>query len=186
MEMGILFLTVRNSLCCWKQQTHTHASAAGFGIQVSKLDKLLDYANKELADVDFSEGSYEVDFLLDGNEIAEAPSIIYGLADGEKYWGQGNPEALIGIRGIHLNGRQIQIIGSNYDTIKIIIDGIVLMKFKAKNYIEQFARYQNDEADITLTIVGKPNINSWGGRTTPQIFIEDFEIKEINNIMEDF
>lgn len=163
-----------------------HSSAAGFGIQVSKLDKLLDYANKELADVDFSEGSYEVDFLLDGNEIAEASSIIYGLADGEKYWGQGNPEALIGIRGIHLNGRQIQIIGSNYDTIKIVIDGVVLMKFKAKNYIEQFARYQNNEADITLTIVGKPNINSWGGRTTPQIFIEDFEIKEINNIMEDF
>jgi hypothetical protein len=29
-----------------------------------------------------------------------------------------------------------------------------------------------------MEVVGRANLNSWGGRVTPQIFIEDYEVKD--------
>ena len=31
---------------------------------------------------------------------------------------------------------------------------------------------------MNITVVGRANINEWGGNITPQIFIEDYEIQE--------
>ena len=31
---------------------------------------------------------------------------------------------------------------------------------------------------MNVTVVGRANINEWGGNITPQIFIEDYEIQE--------
>jgi hypothetical protein len=33
-----------------------------------------------------------------------------------------------------------------------------------------------------MEIVGKPNLNEWMGRISPQVFIEDYEIKNTSNI----
>ena len=34
----------------------------------------------------------------------------------------------------------------------------------------------NNFGTVFINLLGKPNINSWGGRTTPQILINDYEI----------
>ena len=46
------------------------------------------------------------------------------------------------------------------------------MKFHAKELIEELNKYE----EIKLNIVGKPNINTWMGVQTAQIFIEDYEV----------
>ena len=38
----------------------------------------------------------------------------------------------------------------------------------------------NQHESIKLELVGKANLNEWNGITTPQIFIESYEIKEDN------
>lgn len=54
--------------------------------------------------------------------------------------------------------------GKNQDTVKIIKNGIAYMKFFAKDFIEELKSYPND---IKLEVVGRANLNEWGGRVTP-------------------
>ena len=67
--------------------------------------------------------------------------------------------------------------GANKDTLKIESNGIAFMKFKAKDLIEEI-KEQIDT--IKLEIVGRANINEWGGHIIPQIFIDDYQISSIN------
>ena len=60
------------------------------------------------------------------------------------------------------------------DTIKIVKEGIAYMKFFAKSLIQELQQYDH----VKMEIVGKANLNEWMGKVTPQIFIENYEIKE--------
>ena len=73
--------------------------------------------------------------------------------------------------------QNINIIGKNSDTIRIEINGVTYIKFKAKEMIEDLSQYKDR---INIEIVGEANINEWGGRITPQIVIRDYEIKKDN------
>ena len=53
--------------------------------------------------------------------------------------------------------------GINKDTVKITKNGIAYMKFKAKDLIEELNKYNK----IKMEIVGRANINEWGGHITP-------------------
>ena len=59
------------------------------------------------------------------------------------------------------------------DTLKIEKFGVCYMKFFAKDLIQELKTLGNE---IKLNIVGHANINTWGGRTTPQIFIDAYEV----------
>jgi hypothetical protein len=48
------------------------------------------------------------------------------------------------------------------------------MKFHAKDLIEELAQHP----DMKIEVVGRANLNEWGGKVTPQIFIEDIEVKD--------
>lgn len=65
--------------------------------------------------------------------------------------------------------------GKNKDTIKIMKNGIAYMKFFAKDLIAELDNYSND---LKLEVVGKANLNTWMGNVTPQIFVEQIDIKE--------
>jgi hypothetical protein len=48
------------------------------------------------------------------------------------------------------------------------------MKFHAKDFIEELRRYPS----VKLEIVGRANVNYWGGNVIPQIFIDDYEVSD--------
>ena len=153
-----------------------HANAHGVTIKSSNVDKLISYANKKLADINFNEGFYEVDFLVNGN-CSYLDQMIEELAAGNEYWGQGNPEILIAVENISLDSSAIQFKGEDKTTVAFTFNGIEYIKFKdAKlaDYLRQF------EGKINLSVVGTPQINEWCGRTTKQIQIKEIEIKETN------
>ena len=59
-------------------------------------------------------------------------------------------------------------------TIKIKLpNGVELIKFKATQ--EEYNSLTS-EGYLVLDIVGRCESNSWGGRMTPQILIDDYEI----------
>lgn len=152
-----------------------HANACGFAVPVSNIQKLLNYANEKLAIFDFNEGSYDVDFIIKNNSV-NLEELITDLCRGTKYYGQGNPEPVIAVEGININANDIQVIGSNADTVKFIYGGITYIKFKAKDLIEKFRKFNGR---ILVNVVGRGNLNRWGGRITPQIMIDDIEIKSL-------
>lgn len=126
--------------------------------------------------MDFNEGVYDVDFIITNNSV-DLKELIKDLCRGAKYWGQANPEPIIAVEGIHLKRKDLCVIGSNLDTIRFNYNGITYLKFKANELIEQLKDIHNDE--ILINIVGRANLNRWGGKTTPQLLIDDIEIKSL-------
>ena len=153
--------------------TAGHDNACGIGIYDRNLAAFHEYANKELADVDFGQNTYEVNFerIAADNDIAD---IIYDVTSHEDIWGQHNPEVLIHVKDINITKNDIRLMGKDSSTVKIEKFGISYMKFHAKDFIEELSKYNN----IKLEIVGRANLNQWGGQNIPQIFISDYEISD--------
>ena len=154
-----------------------HNNAAGFAIKESDVSKLYDYANKELANINFNEGFYEGDFIGNGNG-SYLNEMIFDLWKGKNIYGQNCPEPIIITQNLTIRPDNIKIIGAYKDTVKITFNNTTFMKFKAKELIEQL---QNYPGGFIATIVGRPSVNSWNGIETPQILIEDIEINKIDN-----
>ena len=100
--------------------------------------------------------------------------IVFDLAKYENTWGQNNPEALLYIHDLNITRNDYQIMGKNQDTLKITKFGISYMKFHAKELIEELEKMD----EIKINLIGKPNVNEWMGRQTPQIFIEAYELED--------
>lgn len=154
-----------------------HASAAGCSILDSNLSAFHSYANNALKHIDFNQGVYDVNFIITSEDPALI-DLIYDLGSDNSIWGQDNKEPLIYIPNILLDPQEYQIIGTKLDTLKIIINDVVFIKFHATDTIEQLKKCN----EIKINLVGKPNINVWMGRKTPQILIEDLEI--VDNLLE--
>ena len=60
-------------------------------------------------------------------------------------------------------------------------NGTTFIKFKATDLIQEFEVLKERNNLLDIAVVGRPNLNEWMGRKTPQLFVEDYEIKEIEN-----
>lgn len=153
-----------------------HDNAAGAVIKDENLSAFHAYANEKLANIDFGENYYDINF--ERNVASpDLDRLITDISRHDDIWGQSNNVPLIHVKGLIVEPDEISIIGKNNDTVKIEKNGIIYIKFKAKDMIEDLSKYSET---INIEIVGEANLNEWGGRTTPQIFIKDYEIKKEN------
>lgn len=150
-----------------------HASAHGVSILKNKISRFTEYANDKLKDINFNEGVYEVNFIRNGNS-EDLYDLAMEIGAYNDLWGQGNPEPLIVTTDIYIKKSDIKLMGAAQDTLKFEVNGVTFIKFKAENLINETM----DKDNIKITVIGKANLNAWGGRVSPQIFIEDFECEE--------
>ena len=153
--------------------TAGHDNACGIGILDKNLAAFHEYANKELANVDFGESWYEVNFERIAAD-SDIEDLIIDIASHEDIWGQQNPQPLIHIKDINITKNDIQIMGRSADTVKITKFGIAYLKFHAKDFIEKLGKYDN----VKLEVVGRANLNEWMGNFTSQIFIDNYQIED--------
>jgi single-stranded-DNA-specific exonuclease len=148
-----------------------HANAAGCCINDAQLRAFHEYANDALANINFNEGVYDVNFARTMYD-KDLAALIFDLGSRPEVWGQGNPVPLIYVSDLYLDKSDIQVIGAKQDTVKIEKNGVAFMKFRALDMIDELNRCNQ----IKLNVVGKANLNNWGGQITPQLFIENYEI----------
>jgi single-stranded-DNA-specific exonuclease len=150
-----------------------HDNAAGVSIQDSYLRDFHKWANEALIGVDFGENCHDVNFrrIAADKDICD---IIMDIGDHSGIWGQQNDEPLIHVTDINVTMNDIKVMGKNMDTVKIEKFGVSYMKFHAKDFIEELRRYPR----VKLEIVGRANVNYWGGNVIPQIFIDDYEVSD--------
>ena len=150
-----------------------HDNAAGCSIPNANLSNFHKWANEALIGINFGENCYDVNFdrIAADEDLAD---IIRDIGEHNGIWGQQNPEPLIHITDINITASDVQVMGKNKDTVKFEKFGIAYMKFHAKDLIEEL----NQHPDMKIEVVGRANLNEWGGRVTPQIFIEDIEVKD--------
>ena len=154
--------------------TAGHDNAAGCGIAEKKIQDFHIYANKELSNIDFGESWYDVNFdrIAVDSDITD---IIYEIGMHEDIWGQQNDEPLIHVRDINITSKDIQVMGRNSDTIKIVKNGVTYIKFHAKEMIQKLA---DCGEEIKLEVVGRANLNEWMNNVTPQLFITNYQIED--------
>ena len=150
-----------------------HEGAFGVGIADTNLIAFIDYANRNLAGFDFT-SKYNVDFEYDV-QMLNANDIL-NLADFNGLWGQGIEEPYILIKNIKLTSSNLSLLKDT--TIKIMlqddINDISLIKFGSSK--TEYETLYSDLGCVTINVIGRFQKNTWGGRTSPQILIEDYEI----------
>lgn len=150
-----------------------HAAAHGVSIEKKKVEPFIDYANKELADINFNEGVYEADFVFKANEGDKIGEAILDLTRFPEVWGKDNEEPFIVVENIRLTSKDIIVYDNKTTTVKFTYNGIDYLKFFADVFKEELLSMN----EIELTIIGKANRNEWQGEVKPQIFIEDYNLR---------
>lgn len=153
--------------------TAGHDNACGIGIYDKNLSDFHKYANAELANINFGENWYEINFerIAADKDIAD---LINDLTKHDNIWGQHNNEPMIHIMDINVTSADIQVMGKNQDTVKIVKNGIAYMFFKCKDRLDEFKQFKQ----MKINVVGRANLNEWMGNVTPQIFVSDFEVSD--------
>ncbi len=157
--------------------TSGHALAFGHAIYEHKIDSFHEYANEKLKHMNFEESTHEVDIVCNGSSSGLANN-IYKTSILEKYWGQNNSEPVFLVKNIEINKSNIQIIGAKKDTLKFVFNNIVYIKFKATELIEELSKV---DGKLSITVVGRGNVNEWNGKVDPQLLVEDIEIKRCSS-----
>lgn len=150
-----------------------HEGAHGISIADRSLDDFLEWSNEELYEMDFGEGSYDINFIRAAAD-PDLENLVFDLCNYKDTWGQQNSEALIYIHDINLKKDEVKVMGKGMDTVKFEKFGITYIKFRAKDLIEELAKFD----EIKVNLIGRANLNKWMGRETPQIFIKDCEVED--------
>jgi single-stranded-DNA-specific exonuclease len=150
-----------------------HNQAFGSGILDNNISTLIQYANNELKDFDFSP-SYKVDFIT--NSYALNPNDVIELANLNYLWGQSVEEPLVAIEDIKVTKDMVKLMSADKNpTIKISLpNGISIIKFKSNK--EEYENLLSEMGCVIINVVGKCEKNVWNGEVNPQILVEDYEI----------
>lgn len=154
-----------------------HENAFGRGIADEYVENFINYSNTELNNFDFSP-KYNVDFIFDAkNFLASAIEEIANLDD---LWGQGMTEPMVALENVKITEDNLFLLKGS--TLKFsILDNqgrkIEFIKFGSSEEEYNSLKPATSIGYTQINLVGKCSINSYMGINTPQIKLEDFEIK---------
>ena len=150
-----------------------HELAFGLSLPDTKVQDMINYCNKELADYSF-DNEYFVDFCLK-SDYDRLKDLIFEIANNQEYCGQGLQEPYIAIKNIKVNKNNVTLMSPDRNpTLKILLnDNIEILKFKSSK--EEYEKLNTSMINI-IDIVGRCSVNEWNGKKTPQIIVEDYDI----------
>lgn len=149
--------------------TAGHDNAAGWGVDGSKIEALLQYANEHLHAEDF-ENCYTVDYILDAQD--DNADLVGALSEKPEYFGNHIDEIKFVVKDIPL--ANVMPMGAERSSIKISCSGIDYIKFKDSDFVQEIMSNRTKK----LTVYGSGNVNVFNGRKSIQIFIEDYELTD--------
>lgn len=168
------------SKCC--RYASGHQLAAGICIYGDAVQDFIDYFNEKFADVDVEPG-HVVDFIFD----ADDPSIVDLCRDIDAcgdIWGNGIEVPKIAVQNVKVGPGTLSLLGKMPSRRVLSIDlpnGVRAVKFGSSQ--EEFQSlclpYSTPPQYYNLTIVGTMSLNRFAGRETPQILVEDYEVKGV-------
>lgn len=156
-----------------------HQSAFGLGLPAEKVDAFIAYTNEVLKNM-ASEPVYYVDYIYDGKNVN--PNNIIEIAEMEYLWGKDLDEPFIAIENLFITSDMVTLMSPDKKpTLKITLDnGVSLIKFNSSQ--EEYESFLSSKSYCSkkVSLIGRCNKNEWNGWITPQILIEDYDIKDIN------
>ena len=168
-----------------------HQGAFGLGIECGYLEEengaevygdpliqFLDYTDEVLKDMD-SEPTYLVDFIYNGENVP--PQDILDVAHMDDFWGKDFDEPYIVIENLKITKDMFVVYKKKTNTVKFTLSNKVnLLLFNAD---DEFCELFENNACVTINVLGQCRENEWNGYVTPQIEIKDFEIVSTNKYL---
>lgn len=150
-----------------------HSGAFGCQLNIDKLEEARKALNDALENYEYDDTIY-CDFIIDAYDMDY--EFIKTIDDHCWVWGQGVEEPTVAIENIEISADDCIIMGKNLDSVAFMHGGAKYCKFKCAEDDEllQFASGVGDDY-ATLNIVGKCSINTYGGSSTAQVIIDDYE-----------
>lgn len=162
-----------------------HENSCGVSIEEKNIDKLIEYYNS----LDISYEPYTD--VLRAYSINDIPNTIYSLFGDNLnvLWGYGLPKPLFEIHDIIYYPSDIQILGANKRTLKLINNNISFLIFNVTKqqkadlglgYIVDGEYYDRDNLDDTqysLSCIGNLSINRYKNYINNQMIIDKFTSK---------
>ena len=168
-----------------------HQGAFGLGIEFGYLEEehgaevngeyiiqFLEYTDEVLKDMD-SEPTYLVDFIYKGENVP--PQDILDVAHMDDFWGKDFDEPYIVIENLKITKDMFVVYKKKTNTAKFTLSNKVnLLLFNAD---DEFCELFENNACVTINVLGQCRENEWNGYVTPQIEIKDFEIVSTNKYL---
>lgn len=156
-----------------------HAGAAGLSLKAENLQELGRRMNEQLKDV-MSEDSDTAYYDCD-TSTAEFPSLIIELARYAPY-GAGNPAPKLHVTFdlIPKDGRYMDLLGKDADTVKLYAPGCDLLAFHARK------QYEGMGCPTRIECIGTLSENVFLGKRRTQFIIEHFRPAAVNRAVNDF
>ncbi|EGQ3388992.1 single-stranded DNA-binding protein [Staphylococcus pseudintermedius] len=161
------FLTDTGKFVC-----RGHANAFGVEFKLDDALEIQSLIESELISVDFDDVEYEVDFIWSNFVDMNA---ILDLAEQKDMWCNGIDEPLIYLKNIYMKKSDFNFIGKTGNTLKLQVQGVDCIKFRISE--DEKSEIALAEDTVYIDMVCTASVNSYKGRNTPQLLIQDFTIK---------
>ena len=171
-DFDSLFGLLRKSQLC--EYVEGHDMAHGVAIREENLQKVIDYVNDNLSEIEFNVAEYEVDFIFTNGTVNF--DMIQEFGRVPHIYGNGIPQPKFAFE-LKVAKDAISFIGKKQETLKIFLNGVEYIKFRSKDLIEEMKEVNADL--YNLRFVGRAQVNEWNGKVTPQIIIDDIEFEPI-------
>jgi single-stranded-DNA-specific exonuclease len=172
-DFDSLFGMLRKSGLC--EYVEGHDMAHGVAIREENLPKVIEFANKYLADIEFDVSEYEVDFIFTNGNINQEMLTEFGKVI--HIYGNGIPQPKFAF-DLKVAKDAIQFIGKKEETLKIWLNGVEFIKFKCGELIQEIKESKSHLYNVRF--VGRAQINEWNNKFTPQIIMDDVEVEPVS------
>lgn len=151
-----------------------HQNASGLEIKRDKI-KVLNTELEEEFKNEIFEQQYDIDFLIPFNDFNNiGGDVIEDVMSLNDYFGRKFESPYILITNLCVDIKNVELLGTKKNTIKINSDEVSFLKFKSNE--EEYNDLIDWKDTINLNVLGRCSINEYNGGRYPQIIIEEWEI----------
>lgn len=147
-----------------------HNNAFGVFINEDNIDKLREYSNIHLKKEAFDK-VYEVDYWFAPKEKLNK-TMLMAFAEHDDLYGNSIPQPKFAIDR-YITKEDVVLMGKDKSSIKINCGEISLVAFKNYDWVQKISSF---DGIAKLTIVGRPQLNEWRGKSSIQIIIDDLDL----------
>ena len=148
-----------------------HPNAFGAFVKPEEIGPIIEYANTHLKPASFEEVD-QVDYWFNGGHPIDYDMLI-SFAKYKNLWGNSIPQPKFAFSGFYTT-KDLFVMGKDKSSLKINAGEISFISFKARDIIDEML----EKGSGNYLIVGRPQLNDYGGVTSVQIMIDDISIVE--------
>ena len=151
-----------------------HGNAAGLAIKAENVEEAKRNFANLLEEVRFDLPT-PCDFIIDIEDLDV--DLINEVDQAKWIWGTGIKEPVIAIEDITIKRSDARVQGKESDSVAFMVDGIKFVQFKMHDenpllvWASDWGEDEDDE--LTLSVVGELSINEYNGIYTPQVTIKE-------------